>query len=447
MDFGIGFLSNNVMLPILDFFYGIVPSYGLAIVALTLVIRFALYPLNAGSIRNMRKMKIANPIMQKRMAEVKERYKDDPVKQQEEIKGLYSEFGNPLAGCFPVLLQMPILFALFATLRGSPFSNSNLPVNLTIVPQAAIEQVEQAPLVTKPSNIFVADGEHFQVGVVVPTGSSLGVGDTTQVQLRSVDDKSLDELKAEYAEEGVDITPTWKVIKGAELVQLEPNGTIKALAPGDVTLQAEVPGIAADKGFLFIEKLGQIGVTGENGKIHWDILGMIIFFGISLYVSQQITQGGGGDQNDQQQAVAKFTPIIFSGMFLFFPLPAGVLMYMVVANVFQTAQSFILSREPLPENLQKLVDAQEAKKAAENREQLAFEPGKKPVAAKGDAAAKAKASKPTPSKPTPSKPNVAKAGASKAEAKPNAKSSAKATPRKPGSSQGDSGKKVSKKKS
>ena len=89
MDFGIGFLSNNVMLPILDFFYGIVPSYGLAIVALTLVIRFALYPLNAGSIRNMRKMKVANPIMQKRMAEVKERYKDDPVKQQEEIKGLY----------------------------------------------------------------------------------------------------------------------------------------------------------------------------------------------------------------------------------------------------------------------------------------------------------------------------------------------------------------------
>ena len=53
------------MLPILDFFYGIVPSYGLAIVALTLVIRFALYPLNAGSIRNMRKMKVANPIMQK----------------------------------------------------------------------------------------------------------------------------------------------------------------------------------------------------------------------------------------------------------------------------------------------------------------------------------------------------------------------------------------------
>ena len=60
MDFGIGFLSNNIMLPILDFFStGSCPSYGLAIVALTLVIRFALYPLNAGSIRNMRRMKVA----------------------------------------------------------------------------------------------------------------------------------------------------------------------------------------------------------------------------------------------------------------------------------------------------------------------------------------------------------------------------------------------------
>lgn len=380
MDFGIGFLSNNVMLPILDFFYGIVPSYGLAIIALTLVIRFALYPLNAGSIRNMRKMKVANPLMQKRMAEVKERYKDDPVKQQEEIKGIYSEFGNPLAGCFPVVLQMPILFALFATLRGSPFADTNLPINLQLVPQAEIAQVEQAPLITKPSNVFVADGEHFRVSAVLPNGPKIGVGDTTKIELRSVDDKSLDELRTEYAEEGVDITPVWEVTKGQELVEIQPDGTIKALAPGDVTIQAEVPGLAADKGFLFIEKLGQIGVQGENGEIHWDILGMIIFFGISLYVSQQITQGGtpGGSENDQQQAIAKFTPVIFSGMFLFFPLPAGVLMYMVVANMFQTAQSFILSKEPLPENIQKLLDAQEktkSKAADGDRSTLAFEPG------------------------------------------------------------------------
>ena len=50
----IGYISDNLLLPILDFFYGLVPSYGLAIVALTVVIRLALFPLSAGSIRSAR---------------------------------------------------------------------------------------------------------------------------------------------------------------------------------------------------------------------------------------------------------------------------------------------------------------------------------------------------------------------------------------------------------
>ncbi|MEL7143956.1 MAG: membrane protein insertase YidC, partial [Cyanobacteria bacterium J06573_11] len=79
----------------------------------------------------------------------------------------------------------------------------------------------------------------------------------------------------------------------------------------------------------------------------------------------------------------------------FFPLPAGVLMYMVIANMFQTAQSFILSREPLPENLQKIVDAQ-AKTAGNSsnggRKQIAFEPGKR--AAKAEVVTKGKNGRP-----------------------------------------------------
>ena len=94
MDFGIGFLSNNVMLPIIDLFYGIVPSYGLAIVALTLIIRFALYPLSAGSIRNMRRMRIVQPLMQKKMQEIKEHAgnqrtcrKSTPIREIKENSG------------------------------------------------------------------------------------------------------------------------------------------------------------------------------------------------------------------------------------------------------------------------------------------------------------------------------------------------------------------------
>ena len=113
----IGYISDNILIPILDFFYGLVPSYGLAIVALTVVIRLALFPLSAGSIRSARRMRIAQPVMQKRQAEIKSRYANEPKKQQDELGKLMKEFGSPLSGCLPLLVQMPILFALFATLR------------------------------------------------------------------------------------------------------------------------------------------------------------------------------------------------------------------------------------------------------------------------------------------------------------------------------------------
>jgi YidC/Oxa1 family membrane protein insertase len=371
MDFGIGFLSNNVMLPIIDFFYGIVPSYGLAIVALTLIIRFALYPLSAGSIRNMRKMRIVQPLMQKRMAEIKERYKDDQQKQQEEMVNVQKEFGNPLAGCLPLLLQMPVLLALFATLRGSPFAGANYSVNLQIFPAEQIERIQPQAFATAPQNIYIADGEHLRITAILPGGNKLAVGEKTKIQYQTLEGKPFQTLLAEHPENN--LVPQWKVMKGEERVKIDAQGNIEALEPGDVTIQGSIPGLAAEKGFLFIEALGRVGAIDPDGKVHWDIVSMIIFFGISLYVSQMISGQNSGGGNPQQDTVNKITPVIFSGMFLFFPLPAGVLMYMVIGNIFQTAQTYILSREPLPEGLQEIVATQEKEAAAEQRS-LPFEP-------------------------------------------------------------------------
>ncbi|MBD1807073.1 membrane protein insertase YidC [Microcoleus sp. FACHB-SPT15] len=374
MDFGIGFLSNNVMLPILDFFYGIVPSYGLAIVALTLVIRFALFPLNAGSIRNMRRMKITQPLMKKRQEEIQKLYKDDPAKQQEEVSKLFKEFGNPLAGCLPVLLQMPVLFALFATLRGSPFSDINYSVNLQIFPREQLELIQPQAFVTKPQNIYIADGVHAPVAALLPAGNRLVVGEKTKVEFQTVEGKPLSKFIAEYPE--TEIAPKWQITKGEERVQIQEDGTIVALEPGEVTLQGTLPGLAANRGFLFIDALGRVGAFDEDGAIHWDIVGMIIAFGVSLYINQLLSGQSGGDAAPQQAAINKFTPVLFSGMFLFFPLPAGVLMYMLIANIFQTVQTFILMREPLPENIQKMMEQQEKEtksSSGETREALPFE--------------------------------------------------------------------------
>lgn len=372
MDFGIGFLSNNIMLPILDFFYGLFPSYGFAIIALTIVIRLAVVPLSAGQIRNMRKMKIVQPLMKERQEQIKQQYKNDPEKQREEQAKVMQEFGNPLAGCLPVVFQMPILFALFATLRGSPFTDTPYDINVQILPQEQIERIAPQPFSTKPKNIYIEDGIHEKVAAMLPGGSKLAIGESTKIALQTPEGKSFDSLLQEYPDSNIE--PTLEITKGSERIKINEDGTITALEPGDATIQVKVTGIAANTGFLFIEKLGRVGVTGENGEINFDILAMVLMFGVGIYVNQQMSGSqNAGAAGDQQQAINKITPLLFSGMFLFFPLPAGVLMYIVVANFFQTGQTWFLMREPLPDDLQKILDEQEKAEAVTNREALPFE--------------------------------------------------------------------------
>ena len=351
----IGYISDNLLIPILDFFYGLVPSYGLAIVALTIVIRLALFPLSAGSIRSARRMKIAQPVMQKRQAEIKSRYASNPQKQQEELGKLMGEFGSPLAGCLPLLVQMPILFALFATLRGSPFADVPYLVNLKVLPSDQIAAVEPKPFKTAKHSIFITEKNHFPVIAALPGGTKIGSGESVKINLQTISGEPYTNELTKY-KEGSKFSPSWKVTKGEDIVKVSSDGTVNALAPGDATVEAKIPGLAAKSGFLFIKALGNVGFY-VDGAIHWDIAILVASFGLTLVISQ-VLSGRGMPVNKQQSTANKITPVMITGMFLFFPLPAGVLLYMVIANIFQGLQTFLLSRESLPDNLQKILDEQ-----------------------------------------------------------------------------------------
>ncbi|CAK6693646.1 membrane protein insertase YidC [Synechococcus sp. BA-124 BA4] len=377
----IGYISDNLLLPILDFFYGLVPSYGLAIIALTVVIRLALFPLSAGSIRSARRMRIAQPVMQKRQAEIKSRYASNPQKQQEELGKLMKEFGSPLAGCLPLLVQMPILFALFATLRGSPFADVPYTLNLKVLPADQIAAVEIKPFNSASHSIFITETSHVPVVASLEAGTKLGIGDSAQVNLHTKDGQPFSSV-LEGVENGDKFAPAWRVSKGEGVVRVSESGLIEALAPGDATVEATVPGLAARSGFLFIKALGQVGFY-TDGSVNWDIAILVGAFGASLFISQ-ILSGAGMPPNPQQSTANKITPVMITGMFLFFPLPAGVLLYMVVANIFQALQTFLLSREALPENLQDILDQQLSQQtvavaaSSGGAERLPFEPkGKK----------------------------------------------------------------------
>ena len=351
----IGYISDNLLIPILDFFYGLVPSYGLAIVALTIVIRVALYPLSAGSIRSARRMRIAQPVMQKRQADIKARYASNPQKQQEELGKVMKEFGSPLAGCLPLLVQMPILFALFATLRGSPFADVPYTLNMKVLPADQIAAVEPKPFNSASHSIFIGETDHVPVIASLPRGTKIGVGDSASVNLHTKDGRAFSDVLTEVENPGK-FSPAWSVTKGDEFVRVTEDGTITAIAPGDATVEAKIPGLAAKSGFLFIKALGQVGFYAD-GAVNWDIAILVGGFGLTLFLSQLLS-GMGMPANPQQATANKITPVMITGMFLFFPLPAGVLLYMVIANIFQALQTFILTKEALPENLQKILDQQ-----------------------------------------------------------------------------------------
>lgn len=95
--------------------YNFVGDWGLAIIIATLVLRLVLFPLMQSQAKSSYKMQKLQPLMN----EVQEKYADDPTKMQEEMQKIYRETKfNPLSGCLPLLLQMPIFIAVFQILRG-----------------------------------------------------------------------------------------------------------------------------------------------------------------------------------------------------------------------------------------------------------------------------------------------------------------------------------------
>ena len=113
VDFGILYFITKPIFLLLNYFYHLIGNFGLAILLLTIVIKILLFPLAYKGFVNMNKLKVLQP----KIAVLKERYGSDPMAFQKEVMSFYKkENVNPMSGCLPILLQMPIFFALYKVL-------------------------------------------------------------------------------------------------------------------------------------------------------------------------------------------------------------------------------------------------------------------------------------------------------------------------------------------
>src|SRR3982075_1605352 len=116
IDWGWFYFITKPMFLALDFFYHLVGNFGIAILLVTVLVKLIFFPLANKSYASMAKMKSVQP----QLAALKERYPDDKVKQQQEMMEIYKkEKINPIAGCLPVALQIPVFFSLYKVLFGS----------------------------------------------------------------------------------------------------------------------------------------------------------------------------------------------------------------------------------------------------------------------------------------------------------------------------------------
>jgi YidC/Oxa1 family membrane protein insertase len=124
LNFGFFDIIAKPCVWLMNLLYGVIPNYGIAIIILTLLIKIVLWPLGSKSYKSMSEMKKIQPLMK----EIREKHKDDKKKMNEEVMSLYRTYKiNPLGGCLPMVVQLPVFFALYRMLyqaielRHAPF--------------------------------------------------------------------------------------------------------------------------------------------------------------------------------------------------------------------------------------------------------------------------------------------------------------------------------------
>jgi YidC/Oxa1 family membrane protein insertase len=334
------------MLPMLEFFAKVTHSYGWAIILLTLLVRMIVWPLVAKSTRSMQAMSRLQP----KLKAMQEKYKDDKEQLAIQMADFYKvNKMNPMGGCLPTLIQLPVLFALFGTFTAPPFGDKPIDVKINVVSQAQAKEVHRNETSGGNSPYVSREGTTAKI-VVFP-------GDCTVVQGESVD-FSTRALMGPLPE---NFAPEWKVFPketkdpmtvhhvAAETYHVQFNN------PGEWHVQAIIPGIAKAESFGFINSLGKVAKGADLLKPNnLDSLALIILFGLTMYFSQKFTVGPkvpDGEMDEQQKVqrdTMKMMPVTVTVMFFFIPLPTGVYLYMVVSNMMQTLQTWLIMRSAPP---------------------------------------------------------------------------------------------------
>ena len=310
----------------------IIGGFGVGIILLTVLVRLAMWPLGVSQQRSMRTMQMLQP----KMKAIQERYKNDPQQMQTKMMEFYKEHKfNPMAGCFPLLIQMPIFILLYSALMSPQF--------IQIAGDSPFLFINRLDATLKTNAGISNDGV-----LGVSKYDSFMLGKTAKVYL---DKETLDNVKISKPNKAVEIqgelTPGEPVDFKVSLDNLDLKfSQLDKIQKAEITVtdlqtkESELMTFERKDGIL----VASFPTKEVKNTLHYDVLILIVLFGLTMFATQKIMMATSKTKNQDpaQEAIQKsmntFMPIMLTATFVFIPIPAGVLLYLISSNIIQVIQ-------------------------------------------------------------------------------------------------------------
>lgn len=317
-----------------------VGGYGIAIIVLTIIVRLAMWNLNVEQQRSMKMMQKLQP----KLKAIQDRYKNNPQVMQQKMMEFYKDHKfNPMGGCLPLLIQMPIFILLYSALISPQFIQVAGNQHFLFVDSLATTLRATAGI-SNDGKLGAAHGDKFILGntatIYLPDREVNNVKITepaSALEIRGdlepgkdVDlEFSLDHIKLKFSElekvEKAQVTVTNSNIRE--------NETITFVRNAEGMMSATIPTVPVKRAW------------------HWDVIILIVLFAVTMFISQKImmamakTESQDPTQAALQKSMGTFMPLMILATFIIIPIPAGVLLYLITSNIIQIIQTVVINKQ------------------------------------------------------------------------------------------------------
>jgi YidC/Oxa1 family membrane protein insertase len=334
------------MIAALTLIKNVMGSYGLAIIAFTVLMRLILWPLNTKQTVSMKAMQELQP----KMKDIQEKHKDNPTLMQQEIMKLYSSNKfNPLAGCLPMLLQIPIFIGLYSALSSPDFM--------------ALAGQEKFTFVQHLHNTWRSEGGTPYDGTMAVSSNhkQFDAGKYLKVYFKGNAEPEMlpiKELRMNDSKKLLNIQPKPLIVGKPLRISISQSdlGFDDTYMENVVRLEASMVNMATKEieSVKLVPEEGksrfgtELPTTKSSTTYHFDVLGLIVVYGFLSWAYQKSmtlmsgANAGAGAMAGPQAMLSKFMPILFAVLMLIIQIPAGVLLYLNTTMVMMLIQNLYL---------------------------------------------------------------------------------------------------------